>query len=158
MTVAFLQRQRKQHIKQSHYSVSTFRLVPMIAYSIKKYYHSTILVHMYPVVFFVHKLHSAFVFCHRVHMAVEHVNDYVKLVYFNHVNLLWRDMHIHQHNFRLRPHQSTCMTKCLMLRQSANIGQYYYRSVYPYITEFVAVIIKHYSVTYFDHITAFKAL
>ena len=75
-----------------------------------------------------------------MHIAVEHVNDYVKLVYFNHVNPLWRDMHTHKHKFRLRPHLSTCMTKCLMLRQSENIGQYYYRSVYPYITEFVAVL------------------
>ena len=51
-------------------------------------------------------------------------------------------MERHAYNFRLRPHQSACMTKCLMLRQSANIGQYYYGSVYPYTTEFVAVLVE----------------
>ena len=71
-------------------------------------------------------------------MAVAHVNDYVKLVYFNCEPVMDR----HAYNFRLRPHQSTCMTKSLMLRQSTNIGQYYYGSVYPYITEFVAVLVE----------------
>ena len=104
-------------------SLNDSHLLPAHEHGYEKCCHSTILVHtsMYLAFVFATECTCTTAKCTLEEYSgglVEYVNDYVKLVYFNQEPIT----EIHAYT-QAQVQTETCMTKCPILRQSANTGQ-----------------------------------